>query len=1187
MSPSHQVSSFRLGGSLYAFALAGSSLAPAADNWTGTIRSEINITAPGYSHQETQTWTLSPGAPTLQGSRKVYAATWSVTGQGWFDRTNASNSRRIASWTASVSGQSAPISFLVTPSGELQVQAWHAQLTGHKGYTGTDHVIQNGVPFSTQRLEMTVYEWAFQKLQGLPTDTQLTGTHTSQPNAFLGPLQPADATVTVTCVWALGQASAPPLPPPTLPPAPPQPGSNPPTAGPPREPVPQLLSISPAEVSQGAPDVHVTLRGQGTHWQTDVTTVDFGPDIRVAELKVNSPTEVETWIQVSAAAAIGPRAVRLTTPRPNGMETVALPNDFTVNAVLTAGPGLILLPPAAPNPSVLPPPPPLSSGTTSGQYRIILNGFRVNRRTFEGVENDGPGDEIFGAACVQVAKRDLSSWGTTTVRTAVHGCIGPDWPGRVRGGSAHQFGGFVQGDVFPLGQDPARVTTNPIPRTFPLLLWEGTLSNGGDVVVIKPALWEADGDDCVYLQWAEITELVLGPYHLASARQARLQDMRERIAQVDLSMISFVVPRFVCDTTYNAESHCTCRPGRDRPIGVREGEYWGPTIVFTREAIEKALTATAQSGGLPPGVIALRFTEIGQGFGGDYESFIRVERTGSASPPPGAPPAVDVAPVRPSERTIAPEPPTADVAPVRPPERAVAPEPPPSGATLLRLTPPSAQQGRQGVIFLLDTAPSSFFTPGGTADFGPGIALRSFEILSPISARATIDIAPDAPLGPRALTLLRALRPPETFPDVFTITAAAGSASAGGMTGGVMNAGEGAMVRDRLPNLIEAGAPEDPALFTGRQTGPSSVQLTWMPVPGASAYLVRGPAAENGLRFTGTSAIVSGLAPGTYRWSIASWYEPTGVRTPVEGRPSASVTVTGTENYYRVTAESVVIHKDEADNPGWGGDGRSNEIYITSFAQVIDRRDGQQLAAGPLFRSPVHGDTNANPSGGVRVRAGSYTSSGGIRTGDVVPLRAHRTPQGGEIPCAIWEGVLRPGIDVLVLRPVVWEFDGVEGPWFTPYQQRLQAEAPGAIYQNPAVAAWIIQPGLFAGFVPHHRQSGPWTPDREDHPIGLTLASTGGGGLAAGSDPDLTWFDRVIVLTREKLELQMDSNQGVASLETRLGGDGRDWIADCTLRLNFERASPTSSTSRGSSSRESLIQDALNKLQPKIEPGGS
>ncbi|MEZ5498271.1 MAG: hypothetical protein R3E77_02455 [Steroidobacteraceae bacterium] len=184
------------------------------DNWQGSIRSEITVVAQGYSHQETQTWTLAGAAPTVQGSVRSYPATWTVTAQGSHDRTRNSD-RRIAQWSANLSSPvaQAPIGFTVMPNGALNVGKWHAQLTVSGGYSGTDQFIISGAPQTQQQLSATVYEWQFPKIEDRASATQLTGSNTTQVRTQVGPLQPSDAVVTVTTTWALGRGTAPSMPP--------------------------------------------------------------------------------------------------------------------------------------------------------------------------------------------------------------------------------------------------------------------------------------------------------------------------------------------------------------------------------------------------------------------------------------------------------------------------------------------------------------------------------------------------------------------------------------------------------------------------------------------------------------------------------------------------------------------------------------------------------------------------------------------------------------------------------------------------------------------------------------------------------------------------------------------------------------------------------------------------------------
>jgi hypothetical protein len=408
---------------------------------------------------------------------------------------------------------------------------------------------------------------------------------------------------------------------------------------------------------------------------------------------------------------------------------------------------------------------------------------------------------------------------------------------------------------------------------------------------------------------------------------------------------------------------------------------------------------------------------------------------------------------------------------------------------------------------------------------------------------------------------------------------------AGGGGGPILYEGE---PPNPTPTLTEVGPQKDPEYFLATQIGEGRVRLNWTPVTGVSTYLVYGgPGAENGVNVTGTAATVSGLAAGTHRWFIASLYGPERTaRTEPANRPSVSVTVVAVRGYYRVTAETVTMHRDEADNPGPWGDGRADEIYVTSHALSVDRRSGAERARWSLFRSPVHGEAGGNPP---YVISGSWGANGGIQTGDVVQLRGPATSSGGYPRCWIWEGELQDGIDLLILRPVVWEYDGAPGPWFTPYQQRVQGETAATICQALPVTSTINEAGISVRTLPPFRQSGRWTRDGEDHPIGCGVGpiAPGGGGLTAGSDesnPFLTFSDRFVLLTREKLEPLLDACGGRTVVDLRFTGNGRDWIADCTLRLKFERATPPPPSS--SSTSGSLIQDALKKLTPKLEPGG-
>src|SRR5437762_13914943 len=49
--------------------------------WSGQAQCHITVQGPGYSHQETHTWQLGGGSPTVLGAMHIFPATWSVSGK--------------------------------------------------------------------------------------------------------------------------------------------------------------------------------------------------------------------------------------------------------------------------------------------------------------------------------------------------------------------------------------------------------------------------------------------------------------------------------------------------------------------------------------------------------------------------------------------------------------------------------------------------------------------------------------------------------------------------------------------------------------------------------------------------------------------------------------------------------------------------------------------------------------------------------------------------------------------------------------------------------------------------------------------------------------------------------------------------------------------------------------------------
>jgi hypothetical protein len=274
---------------------------------------------------------------------------------------------------------------------------------------------------------------------------------------------------------------------------------------------------------------------------------------------------------------------------------------------------------------------------TSGRYRIALAGFRVVRPTFDDRVN-GNGDEVYASAAVTtIDRRNSSVLQTRTIaRSATYGDISRD-ARRVQAGSFSAPGGLWNGDVIPAGADPRVVSSAPSTTRFPLALWEGTLRDGIDAVVINPVLWEEDGHLEYYNQWADPNWYTRRQEARAAAQTAAIKDRADRN---DITPFRGILV-FICSSASDVIPDC--KPGNDRPIGINREVCVGDTfasgllawcdltIVVTREAVERALAGPA-AGGAAAGVLTIPLVEpsgvdlVKGGLDGLYELYLRFER---------------------------------------------------------------------------------------------------------------------------------------------------------------------------------------------------------------------------------------------------------------------------------------------------------------------------------------------------------------------------------------------------------------------------------------------------------------------------------------------------------------------------------------------------------------------------------
>jgi len=170
------------------------------------------------------------------------------------------------------------------------------------------------------------------------------------------------------------------------------------------------------------------------------------------------------------------------------------------------------------------------------------------------------------------------------VQTQVYGDINQA-PDRIQGGTVSALGGIGPTNFIPDKISATEKRTLPAnDGRFPLRIWEGTLTDGVDVLAISPSVWEADGSQPVTAQWVQnqsnLSEsLLLSP-------QLRSQISGQTFGVINIGATQTPLAGF---NLFGG--------GYDRPIGVVANDPTvaalpNKTLVLTREIIEAALGGT-------------------------------------------------------------------------------------------------------------------------------------------------------------------------------------------------------------------------------------------------------------------------------------------------------------------------------------------------------------------------------------------------------------------------------------------------------------------------------------------------------------------------------------------------------------------------------------------------------------------
>ena len=275
------------------------------------------------------------------------------------------------------------------------------------------------------------------------------------------------------------------------------------------------------------------------------------------------------------------------------------------------------------------------SSQHASTYRVSVAGFRVNHGTYDDPLNrDGWGDEVYASVVLQRFDRatgSLLEGRSVTSRTQGEGNGAAD---RVPQGHASDNGGLTAGDVVPFGWDEA-TPSPPIERgRLPMVVWEGPLADGGDVLVLRPALWELDGDRTAFDFWLQFlgSSAPSATWGLAGVQQSLGTTNIGPVAGLGIERKGYLLwssPDLVDQLAVGNRQPYYINPGRDRPIGLRDHIWYDQIVVLDREKIEAELRRAGQIGSVA-GLVKLRLVEDRKSStvpqNGDYTLYLRVER---------------------------------------------------------------------------------------------------------------------------------------------------------------------------------------------------------------------------------------------------------------------------------------------------------------------------------------------------------------------------------------------------------------------------------------------------------------------------------------------------------------------------------------------------------------------------------
>lgn len=276
-----------------------------------------------------------------------------------------------------------------------------------------------------------------------------------------------------------------------------------------------------------------------------------------------------------------------------------------------------------------------SPANPKARYRITLNGFICNRPTNDDVtQSDGVDDEVFVVTEARLInmRGENGSYSIFSnerqpppvrAQTMVVGDAN-NHPNRLRGGSGHNVfggnGGFNAGDRYPTTTPWARAGAPQTDR-FPLVVWQGELTQKANVLMVMPTVWEWDDTPGLFDSIFDNSPLRFTDNLAATLSMFANGDYRSRpVAANEIGLLGAPGTEITVRRSLMGDK-------KDRPIGMNSsgGDYsFTPQfIAFTYDSAEEALRSDPVGRG--PGVFEINYKDHPD-LRGDYTLYLQIER---------------------------------------------------------------------------------------------------------------------------------------------------------------------------------------------------------------------------------------------------------------------------------------------------------------------------------------------------------------------------------------------------------------------------------------------------------------------------------------------------------------------------------------------------------------------------------